>query len=329
MSNRSHWAHATKELRQRLARAISREELKELHRLQPVKHLVVLAWQYLLLALASTGSFLFDRWYLWLPCAVVAGFTIFNFTVMLHEVIHGSVFRGGERGGINTFFGWLYAFPSGISRSQFKRWHLDHHAGLGTVDEDPKRHHLSPRRTARWCKMLYLTPALIPIYFRAASREAKIYSAELRHKIARQRLITVFGQLAILGVIVVVFGWWIAMKVYLFPYFIVFPVAFTLNRLGQHYFIKPEDPAKWGTRMKRNLLWDVVFLYSSYHLEHHYFPRVPFYNLRRLNRALEPFWEEMGHRPVGYGELLWRWFVANAIPHTDWDAPRGKRERPS
>ncbi len=293
--------------------------MKELHRLRPFRHLLVLAWQLLLLSSSVAGAALFQSWYAWLPCSVVTGWTIFNFTVMLHEVIHGSVYAGRRKGGVYTLLGWLYAFPSGISRTQFKRWHLDHHSGLGSSEADPKRHHLSPKRVSRWYKLLYMTPALIPIYFRAAATETASYAPELRRVIARQRLVTVLGQLAIASSIVVFFGWWIALKVYFVPYLLVFPVAFTINRLGQHYFIDPDDPAKWGTRMKRSRFWDMAFLWSSYHLEHHYFPRVPFYNLRRLNRALEPFWEEIGHQPVSYRELLWKWFGRNAVPHTNWD----------
>ena len=64
---------------------------------------------------------------------------------------------------------------SGISASQFTRWHLDHHDNLGSWEDDPKRHWLSPKRNARWFKLLYCTPALIPIYFRAAASEARSY----------------------------------------------------------------------------------------------------------------------------------------------------------
>ena len=65
--------------------------------------------------------------------------------------------------------------PSGISASQFTRWHLDHHNELGSATDDPKRFHLSPKRNARWYKLLYFTPALFPIYFRAARAEAQGY----------------------------------------------------------------------------------------------------------------------------------------------------------
>ena len=131
--------------------------------------------------------------------------------------------------------------PSGISASQFTRWHLDHHAELGSYEEDPKRHYLSPKINARWLKFLYFTPALFPIYFRAAEQETASYEPEMRKRIARERIATIVFQLAILAAIALIGGPWIAFKLYVVPVFFVFPIAFALNRLGQHYDINPDD----------------------------------------------------------------------------------------
>ena len=78
--------------------------------------------------------------------------------------------------------------------------------------------------------------------------------------------------------------------------------------------------------MKPSRFWDIAFLWSNYHLEHHYFPRVPFYNLRRLHFMLQPFYAEFGVRPTTYRRLLWGWFVLNKPPHADWSAPGGAGE---
>jgi hypothetical protein len=59
---------------------------------------------------------------------------------------------------------------------------------------------------------------------------------------------------------------------YVVPYFFVFPIAFALNRLGQHYDIDPADTAKWATFVRGSRFWNVVYLCSNLHLEHHYFP---------------------------------------------------------
>jgi fatty acid desaturase len=316
-----YYAEHTRELRGELARAVPNDVLRALHDKKPVLHFAVAAG--LLLALVgSTGAIVILRtWYLWLPLAVVSGFAIFNFTVLLHEVVHQTVFRANDRG-LYRFLGILYAVPSGISATQFTRWHLDHHAGLGSEDEDPKRHYLSPKINARWLKFLYFTPALFVIYFRAAGREAASYPDELRRRINRERNLTIVFHLALLALVGFTAGWTIAWKAYLVPYFFVFPVAFALNRLGQHYDIEPDDPAKWSTLVRGSWFWDVVYLCSNYHLEHHYFPGVPLYNLPKLQKLLMPFYDARGFRPRSYGGLFWSYIVLNRKPHTQWtEAP--------
>ena len=311
------YAEATHELKRELGEAVPREEVKGLHQKRPLLHLSVAAGLVAVLAGSSVAILKLSPWYLWLPFAIVSGFAIFNFTVLLHEVVHRTVFSpGGEKS--YRLLALLYAVPSGISASQFTRWHLDHHAGLGSSEEDPKRHYLSPKRNARWLKLLYFTPALFAIYFRAARLEAAAYPAELRKRINLERNLTIAFHLTALALLVLSAGWLVAWKVYLVPYFFVFPVAFALNRLGQHYDIDPVDPAQWSTLVKGSLFWDVAFLWSNYHLEHHYFPSVPFYNLGRLQKVLMPFYERHGMRPRSYGELFWHYIVLNRQPHTKW-----------
>jgi beta-carotene hydroxylase len=309
--------HAT-QLKQDLAREIPAAELRELHQKRPLLHTAVALGNLAALLVAAAAIVLLDRWYLWLPFAFVAGFAIFNCTVLLHEVVHRAVLvRADERK--YRILGLLYAVPSGISASQFTRWHLDHHAELGSDEADPKRHYLSPKVNARWLKVLYFTPALFPIYFRAAAKETATYEPELRKRIARERLVTIAFQLGVLAAIGLTSGWFIAWKLYVVPIFFVFPIAFALNRVGQHYDIDPADPAKWATLVKGSLFWDAVYLFSNYHLEHHYFPGVPFYNLPRLQKLLLPFYERRGITPRSYASLVWNYIVLNRKPHTKWD----------
>ncbi len=307
------------DLKRDLAAEIPTEELRELHQKRPLLHALIALANVAVLLAAGAAIVHFDRWYFWLPFAFAAGFAVFDFTVLLHEVVHRAVLTESSEGAYRAL-GLLYAIPSGISASQFTKWHLDHHAGLGSDTEDPKRHYLSPKRNARWLKALYFTPALFPIYFRAAARETASYEPALRARIARERLATIVFQLGVLFTIAFVGGWWIAFKLYVVPVFFVFPVAFALNRLGQHYDIDPSDPAKWSTLMKGSWFWDVVYLASNYHLEHHYFPGVPFYNLPRLQRLLLPFYAKRGIVAHGYGELVWQYLVMNRKPHTLWSA---------
>ncbi len=314
-----HWDQAAASFRSDLAAAVPADLLKRLHRIRPWRHAVVVLRQLLVLAFAVYAVLTWgDRWYVWIPASIVIGFVVFSFTVLLHEVVH-NVVLSDRRSRWTALLGHLYAIPSGLSCSQFTRWHLDHHDNLGTSDGDPKRHYLTPKIVRRWFKLPYFTPALFPIYFRAARRANATYPPELQRRIARERLVAILLHLAIPAVL-----WWqlgpiLALKLHLLPVFVVFPVAFALNRLGQHYDIDPEDPAKWGTVVRPSpFFWDRVFLWSNYHLEHHYFPKVPFYNLPALHRALRGFFEDRDWRPRSYGGLLYDWFVRNKVPHTRW-----------
>ncbi|MGE5244612.1 MAG: fatty acid desaturase family protein [Betaproteobacteria bacterium] len=308
--------HATA-LRAELATALSRDELRAFHRKSPARHLLIAARQFLILALATWGLLVFTRPVVWVPLVLVQGFTIFDFTVLLHEVVHHTIFeRRHPRA--ERALAWLYAVPSGISSTQFTRWHLDHHAELGSSVDDPKRHHLSPKINARWFKLLYCSPALFPIYFRAARKESATYPQEMQRRIARERRVALLTHLGVLALVWALAGFGAALRVYVVPVFFVFPIAFTLNRLGQHYDIDPTDPTKWTTLVRGHWFWDFAFLNSNYHLEHHYFAGVPFYRLASLQRALAPFYARHGMRWQTYTGLLRGWLLQNRAPHTDW-----------
>lgn len=300
--------------------------MRDFHRRSGARHLIIAARQFAILAIATWALIQFDNPLIWIPIAFVQGFTIFNFTVLLHEVVHHTIFDK-RRPGAERFLGFLYAVPSGISASQFTRWHLDHHAELGSEEDDPKRHHLSPKVNARWYKLLYCTPALFPIYFRAARRESSTYPADLQRRIGFERQLSLAAHLTALALLWYIFGFYTALRTSIIPVFFIFPIAFTLNRLGQHYDIDPTDPAKWGTLMRGHWFWNFAFLNSNHHLEHHYFPGVPLYRLPQVQQALVPFYEEKQMRWRTYGELVHGWLVENQAPHTNWAPAAAPDER--
>jgi beta-carotene hydroxylase len=324
----NYYAEHAQQLKRDLALEIPADELRLLHQKRPLLHALVAAGNVAALIASGVAIVLFDRWYFWLPFAVIAGFAVFDFTVLLHEVVHRAVVRDSNDH-LYRILGLVYAVPSGISASQFTKWHLDHHASLGSYEEDPKRHWLSPKRNVRWLKALYFTPALFPIYFRAAANENASYEPELQKRIARERLATIAFQLGVLALIAAIGGWFTAFKLYIVPVLFVFPIAFALNRLGQHYDIDPEDPAKWSTLMKGSWFWNAAYLYSNFHLEHHYFPSVPFYNLPRLQRLLKTFYEKRGIVAHQYPELLWQWLVMNRKPHSKWEEVPASNQQPA
>src|SRR5437588_9559709 len=187
--------------------------MRVFHRKAPLRHFAIALRQFAILALATWGLIHFDNLLIWVPLALVQGFTMFNFTVLLHEVVHHTIFAR-RRPGAERALGHLYVVPSGISASQFTRWHLDHHAELGSEEDDPKRHHLSPKTNARWYKLLYCSPALFPIYFRAARKESVTYPIEVQRRIAFERRVSIVAHLSAAALIWLLAGSGAALRAY-------------------------------------------------------------------------------------------------------------------
>ena len=301
----------------RLRKAVPHEELRVLHERSGWRHLLIALRQAAIGGACLWGMITFEQPWIWLPLAALQGTVILSFIILLHEVVHETVFAE-RRPGLLRLLSLCYAAPSAIAASQFTRWHLDHHKGLGSATEDPKRAHLSPKRNARWYKALYMTAALFVIYAKASGTEAKTYDAKLRRTIALERLANVVLHAALVAGIWYFKDGAAVLRAYVVPLFVFFPPAFMLNRLGQHYWIDPSDPAKWSTRVDGSPIVNFLFLNSNHHIEHHYFPRVPLYSLPALNRDLRPFWNEIELPNRSYPALIWGWFVRNGAPHTDW-----------
>ena len=148
--------------------------------------------------------------------------------------------------------------PSGISASQFTRWHLDHHAALGSYDrrsEAPLPLAEDQRALAEGALLhAGALPDLLPrrgegdrrVRAGAAPphRAASAWSRSPSSSASSPR-----SRSSAAGAI--------AFKLYIVPVFFIFPIAFALNRLGQHYDIDPADPAKWSTLVKGSWFWDV------------------------------------------------------------------------
>ncbi len=319
-----HWAKASKDLRHRLTQAIPHGVLKELHRKSPARHFAIAVRQFLLLAATSCVSWNFPQPWIWIPSALIAGWTAFNFTVLLHEVVHRAVWNGPRpraerflahplRGAVGNLRPSVHALAPDASRGARRRGGRPQTALPLSEDQQalvqaPLLHaralpDLLPRRAARDGEL----PAGAPEADRPRAPRDDRTSRRRDGGAVSAPPVSACSRASISS-----------------PYFLVFPIAFALNRLGQHYAIDPTDPAKWGTILKPSRFWDFWYLYSAYHLEHHYFTAVPLYNLRRLHFALRPFFDEIGWKPVTYRRLFRDWILREqGAAHRLAPEPRG------
>ncbi len=313
----TYWGINAKGIIDEIYKELGEENLKILKEKKPFLHFFYSIRQFVFLFLSLYILFKTNNLFLIIFFSAFSGLTIFNFLTLLHEVLHNLVFKK-QRIFLSKFLAYLYSFWTTISPTQFTKWHLDHHSQLGSTTEDPKRHHLAPKKRSRILKLLYFTPALFYIYFKASKEENKRYPKKVLKKIKKERIFFLIIHIIIQPLIFYSGGFILWIKIYFLPLFIFFPISFGLNRMGQHYARSSESPLGWTTFIKGSIFWDFIFLKSNYHLEHHLLPTVPFYNLPKLQRNLLNFYEKNKLMSYNFLELFYLFIFLNKEPYKVW-----------
>lgn len=204
--------------------------------------------------------------------------------VIMHEAAH---FRISKNQTLNDFIGgFLAAFPTMSTLTGYRKHHIQHHRTTNT-DEDPD-----------WARKLFLPDWQYP---QTRLRIARVFSKQFYRggwdwclfmtKIAmgdRARL--AFWFVVVCGA--AASGYWKEFALYwMIPLWCVFPFIQRVRSTSEHFGL-PNEHELNGTR---NTIAGFVetFLFSphevNYHLTHHLFPSVPFYNLKQLHEELGRF----------------------------------------
>src|SRR5947199_6150928 len=89
----AYYSEHSQQLKRDLAAELPTEALRTLHAKRPLLHGLIALLNVGVLIAAGVAIVRFDRWFVWLPLAVVAGFAVFDFTVLLHDVVHRRVLQ--------------------------------------------------------------------------------------------------------------------------------------------------------------------------------------------------------------------------------------------
>ena len=251
---------------------------------------------------------------------------VFNFTVLLHEVVHQTVFAGAAPAA-DRLLGLLYAVPSGLSPRSSRAGTSTTTPSWAPTEHDPKRHHLSPKRQRALVQgALPHAGALPDLLPRGAARGAPPTRPTLRRRIAVERAAvdrccTSRSSAAL----------WYAgparpprSRAYLRARLLRLPDRLHAEPPGPALRHRPGRPGASGARSMRGHCSGTRV--PQFELP----PRAPLLPARALlppAGAASPAHAVLRaarHPRQSYGGLLWDWLVENRAPHTNWAAgPRG------
>jgi fatty acid desaturase len=211
---------------------------------------------------------------------VIAAASLHGLSLFTHEAVHGSLSR---RRWLNRLGGIACALPVLQNFSAYKVLHLRHHLDLGG-GKDPD--HYANYTGRRWLELLmhvgrlllgypaYIT--MIPIlgWRQGTSSERRWIELEVA-------LLAVGAALAVAFVpgTVLLHAW-------VFPMLVINTLV-NIRGMSQHTFLAESNhPVRGSRTILSNPVTRFFMCNENYHLEHHLYPRVPWYNLPELHHTL-------------------------------------------
>ncbi len=246
-----------------------------------------------------------ETWQWSLPLLLLALFahgTIGPFLglIAIHELQHRTVFRTRW---LNEFFEKFYAFLSWSDYIWYQQSHAIHHRATCHRDHDgevllPQKFSLKYFKV--WLGLLAWNPEATWIRLKTVWQHANGNIAgkwnnhvlphtdaalRKRHRNWARFLLAGHGLLAL---VFIVSGQWFLIVVFTFGTFYCSWLGF-LCGLPQHYGMQSDKPDFRLNTRTFTCSWFPAFCYwnMQYHVEHHMYPAVPFYNLPKLRAALE------------------------------------------
>ena len=234
--------------------------------------------------------------------------------ILLHEASHYRILKNKSA---NDLIGEvLLGFPLFVTVRSYRNSHNAHHRYMNT-DDDPD---WVSKETPEW-EFPKSRKELVFMLAKIALAGNILWMIKLiakggrsSHRVAKKANSGIFvagriGYYAALCVILTYFGWWPEFFLFwIVPMFTWLQVILRIRSIAEHFGLE-YDHELTGARTTYPSLFDRLFLVSKnvwYHLDHHLYPSVPFFNLPLLHEELNklPVYRERAHVTRGYLGVL-------------------------
>lgn len=233
--------------------------------------------------------------------------------ILMHEGAHQRLSKNST---LNEFLSDFFAaYPLFIKTNGYRLNHLAHHKYLNT-DSDPDwvRKGKSPdwtfpkeKEKFGWLLFRNLVGFGIIEMFMTVIVLSDIRFTDFLKNIRKTYLTHLLrlSYYSILALTVTGFDLWIEFVCFwLVPYFVLLPLFNRVRSIAEHFGLKNEHSLNQSRNVRGSRLQNFFFgpHQVNFHLDHHLFPSVPFYNLPELNKVLQTHksYREQGHFTTQY-----------------------------
>ena len=278
------------------------KNIDRLHQKNDFKALIYIMFYIVLLSITGGLSYYFINTGDYFLASITLFFhgTFFSFlgwSGIGHELVHYSVFKTKL---LNSFFLKLFALLTWNNYVFFKESHTKHHKY--TLYDQKDREIVMPL-TPEYDKWIYLFTFNIPFFYKnikvlienSLGKINGIWGNELfpyEEKEKRLKLFN-FARFILIGHVVLA-TLFIVFEMYPLLLLVTFApfIGNWLNRMlaiSQHINMQGNinDFRRNSTTIRLNWFLSTLYSNMNYHIEHHLYPQVPFYNLPQLSKELD------------------------------------------
>lgn len=270
----------------------TRWTIRALHDLQPARNAVVTGAFILIWVAAAATMSAFPNVAVRLAGYAIIGALIHGFAVMMHEGVHGNLIR---RPKLDRWLGFLLGVPALVSFSAYRVQHIAHHRYTRTENDPDEIRNFSKRRGLLSLAFYLWLIGGSPWYFLVFVPFRALVVGKPHER--RAVLLEYAIMLPLYAAIVAAAMHWGFMGG-LIHYWLI-PVLFAMfygNVRGwaEHMLTIPGHPLTETRTVTSNAIVRFLNLNANFHLEHHLFPAMPWYNLAAVHTLLRPRYEQAG-----------------------------------
>lgn len=219
--------------------------------------------------------------YFLIACAMV------GLPILMHESNHNLLFKSKS---LNRWVGFFCGLPGMVSVTAYRTVHLAHHANTGTEEDPDKMENSTPKSVPMVLfYYLFLVLGAYLYIFHVAITGLQIADAEKRRKIIVEYLLIA----ALYGFVF----WYLPFEYILHLWLIPLLIGVQLTNvrgLAEHGLTTSNNPFTDTRCVESNFFVSFMMCNLNYHLDHHLFPGVPWYNLPKLHRLLQDEYRAAG-----------------------------------
>jgi len=276
-------------------------ELRALSRLSPARASIAIASEWAIIAAAIATASALQTWPVTVIAVLVIGARQHALTVISHDATHYRLLR--SRAWNDWVANLLLAWPMFISVQGFRRFHGDHHRFLGEPGDGNRQlwhtHGPDGRLTPEWRYPKTWAQLAGKLLRRAALFTGLFWMVRgliggFMYGVPPAQHVVRLAALSLLCVALTHYDGWLLFAIYwVLPYCTWHAAAQYIRLVCEHSAVRSDDPRYAATRTTIPGALARFFVLPrniGYHLEHHWYPSVPFYNLPALHARL-------AHRP--------------------------------